>query len=840
MKEENQKGYKHRSTVFIAGIVVLFISAFLIGIAAIQSIRSNVRRTTIQVIREITNSKSQMLTSILGESGRDLRSLAASLAAAEDPSSQTSLLERFEEDHMLGGLTVMDKQGSVIYGAGDAFLLKGIPDGFGELVSAERFAMSDTLIDVNGNRRVLFGTVLDSNRILYASLPTDSMQKACGDTTYLGAGYSYILGKGGEIVIPPVRYSYEQVYDNIRTLLANTNNSAGTVDGFIEALDTGATGSVVFHIDGQEQLFCFEPVDVERDWRLVTVVPLNAVEQDGAQIIRTAIVMAAIIIGVVVAALVAGSYFYWSLQHKQQENDRFLLNIYRAISENTDTVIFILNHKNCTPDYVFENSGRLLGISAGEFLKREECGDRPSAFKSRLQALLEEPWPMEGCKQELHVYNDRLYCDMWLKVLICPFCLGDDPKCIYTITDVTQEHQDREKIAAAVVAAEQANAAKSSFFSNMSHDMRTPMNGIVGMTAIAKRCLDDRDRVLDCLNKIDFSSRHLLGLINDVLDMSKIESGKLALVSQPFDLSQMLQGLEAIFRPQCESKEQELTFTTDIVHTGLVGDTLRLNQIFMNLISNAVKFTPEGGTIIFTVQETETRTDSATFRFIVTDNGIGIAEEAQKRIFVPFERASNTAVHQIEGTGLGLAITKNLISAISGQITLKSTLGRGSSFIVDLDLPLQEGGAPEPAEMAILDETSFAGMRFLLAEDNAINQEIAVELLSAYGAEVETSDDGEQALKRFAASAPGYYDAILMDIQMPVMNGYDATRKIRACGHPQAKSILIIAMTANVFAEDVLAARNAGMDAHIAKPMDLSRFNQVLKEKTATVTNQSF
>lgn len=839
MKNENRNGYKHRSTVLIAGIVVLFISTFLIGIAAIQSIRSNVRKTTIQVIREITNSKSQMLTSILEESKRDLRSLAASLDAAEDQVSQVSLLEQFEADHMLNGLTIMDKD-RVLYGAGDAFLLKGIPDGFGEQVSADGFAMSDTLIDMNGNRRVLFGTVLGDNRILYASLPTDSMQKACGDTTYLGSGYSYILGREGEIVIPPVRYSYEQVYDNIRNLLTNTNNSPQSIDGFIEALDTGATGSVVFYVDGQEQLFCFEPVDMERDWHLVTVVPLSAVEKDGAQIIRTAMVMAAIIICVMAAALLAGSYFYWSLQHKQQENDRFLLNIYQAISENTDTVIFILNHKSRTPDYVFENSRRLLGISAGEFLEGEADLGHPSTFKSRLLALLEEPWPTEGCRQELHVYNDRLHCDMWLKVLICPFRLGNDPKCIYTITDVTQEHQDREKIAAAVVAAEQANAAKSSFFSNMSHDMRTPMNGIVGMTAIAKRSLDDRDRVLDCLNKIDFSSRHLLGLINDVLDISKIENGKLALVSQPFDLAQLLPELEAIFRPQCEAKQQHLIFTADIVHAGLVGDTLRINQVFMNLLSNAVKFTPEGGTITLTAQETEQHADSATFRFTVTDNGIGISEDAQKNIFIPFERAANTTVHQIEGTGLGLAITKNLISAMGGQITLRSVLGEGSSFIVDLDLPLQEGEAPKPTEAVTLDEASFAGMRFLLAEDNAINQEIAVELLSAYGAEVETSDNGEQALKRFASSAPGYYDAILMDIQMPVMNGYDATREIRACGHPQAESILIIAMTANVFAEDVLAARNAGMDAHIAKPMDLSRFNQVLKEKISNTAKQRF
>lgn len=605
LKNETLSGRKRRRAVLAVLIAASFAGALLIGISAIQSIRANVRSTTVQVIREITNSKSQMLVSILEESERDLRGLAASLDAVEDEPSADVLLARFEQEHTLEGLTLIDSQGRAIYGESGASLLKGIPEEFARRVAEDGFAMSDTLIGAHGDRRILFGVRPDKGCSLYASLPTDSMQRAIGETTYLGEGYSYILGRGGNIVIPPVRYNYEQIYENIRSLLANTDNSAERIEDFIRALDAGAAGSVVFRIDGREQLFCFEPLRTGQDWQFVTVVSLDAVEKDGAEIIRTAILMAAVIIGVIVAALAAGTCFYWSMQRRQQESDRFLLSIYRAISENTDTVIFILNDKGSTPDYVFENSRRLLGISAEEFL---ESGDRPGrtgGFRAQLQSLLEEPWPAEGCRRELHVYNDRLHRDMWLKVLICPFRLGGEAKCLYAVTDVTQEHQDREKLSAAVVAAEQANAAKSSFFSSMSHDMRTPMNGIVGMTTIAKRSLDDRDRVLDCLNKIELSSRHLLGLINDVLDISKIESGKLALVNEPFDLTELLRGLETILRPQCESREQTLTFAMDVSHPNLVGDTLRLNQIFMNLLSNAVKFTPEGGKISFTAREQE-------------------------------------------------------------------------------------------------------------------------------------------------------------------------------------------------------------------------------------------
>lgn len=831
MYKEIPGSYRRWNPLFITMVVLSLTGAFIIGISAIQSIRSNVRSTTVQVIREITNSKSQMLVAILKESERNLNNLAITLNAVEDDRMEADVLQRFEND-LLRGLTIMDRQGQALYGTAEAYLLKGIPAGFARQVEADGFAMSDPLIGVDGDRLLLFGTVLNDEYTLYASLSADSIQRACGETTYLGEGYSYILGRDGQIIVPPIRYSYEQVYQNIRDLLVNKDNSFEKVKGFVETLDAGATGSVVFQVDGQEQLFCFAPLDGGKDWQFVTVVSLSAVEQDGMRIIRTSMVMAAVIIGVVVAALAAGVYFYWSMQRRRQENDRFLLSIYQAISENTDTVIYILNDKGPVPDYVFENSERVLGIPAETFLHKERQG-QASEFRDRLQSLLEEPWPKERCQRELHAYNDCLLQDMWLKVLICPFRLSGDAKCIYAITDVTQEHNDQEKIEAAVVAAEQANAAKSSFFSNMSHEMRTPMNAITGMTAIAKRNVNDPERVLDCLSKIEISSRHLLGLINDVLDMSKIENGKLALVSEPFDLRELLKGLEAIIRPQCESKRQSLSFIIDISHPGLIGDTLRLNQIFMNLLSNAMKFTPDGGTISFTVREREQRADSTFFRFTVTDNGIGIEPEAQKYIFTPFERTDNMTVSQIEGTGLGLAITKNLISAMGGQIALESVPGQGSSFVVDLDLHTQEGGEAEQAVFEIMewDEAAFTGRRILLAEDNAINQEIAVEMLSTYGAEVETAEDGKQTFEKFASSEPGYYDAILMDIQMPVMNGYEATRAIRACRHPQAKTIPIIAMTANVFAEDVLSAKNAGMDAHIGKPIELPRLYQVLMEK---------
>lgn len=813
-------------------IVMLVLSFFCIARFCVSYIRTNVRNTTIQIVSELTRSKSLILSSILDETARDINNLACALDSAKDEEAGLRILDTFQESHELEALIVLDGEGNFLYGEDSSLVLKDVPADYMAQVKSEGFAISDTLIGADGEQEILFGIRISGGGVIYGALSVQSLQEACGENTYLGHGYSYVLERDGDIIIPPIHYSYEQIYGNIRELLTDSGNEEAVVARFMEALSDGRSGSVVFTINGQPQILCFDPVETEKKWQFVTVVPLDVAERDGARIIQATVYMAAMIIGLIAAAMTAGILFYLSIQRRQRKHDRFLIDIYQAISENTDTVIFILNSQNIRPDYVFENSERILGIPAEIFLNRGACEADEGTFYEELQALLTEQWPEEGCQREVHTYNDRLHRDMWLRILICPFRLGEEPKCIYAITDVTKEHNDREKIEAAVVAAQQANAAKSSFFSNMSHDMRTPMNGIVGMTAIAIRNLDNRDRVLDCLNKIDFSSKHLLSLINDVLDMSKIENGKLALSSEPLNLSEMLFELESMLKSQCDDRQQTLKFILRINHMCILGDALRLKQIFMNLLSNAVKFTSQGGTVTLTAVEEQHNQDHSTYHFEVSDNGIGMSPEFQDVVFNPFERSGDNTVHQTEGTGLGLAITKTLVSAMGGQITVKSELGQGTTFYVDLELPVQKTDCVErPAyEGFQLSADSFIGKRFLLAEDNAINQEIAVEILGAYGAMIEVADDGRQALECFIKSAPGYYDAILMDIQMPVMNGYEAARAIRSCSHSQAGSIPIIAMTANVFAEDILAARNAGMDDHIAKPLDLKLLYQVLQK----------
>ncbi len=518
-------------------------------------------------------------------------------------------------------------------------------------------------------------------------------------------------------------------------------------------------------------------------------------------------------------------------------------------------------------------------------------------------------------------------------------------------------------LAEAVAQAERANDAKGRFLSHMSHELRTPMNAIVGITRIAGNHLDDPEKVGECLTKIDLSSRLLLNIINDVLDMSAIESDKLKLAHSEFDLKTVISGIAAIYYPQCTMKGVHFSVLVDLRDEVLVGDSLRVNQILMNLVSNAFKFTEPHGSIKLSICQTIQRDKLQFVRFTVEDTGIGMSEEMCRRLFLPFEQESAETARRHGGSGLGLAITKNLVDMMQGTIKVESEQGRGSTFTVDLpfettgrshsgssealknvtalvvddeghareytaiildrlgvqyrlaasgedalrqlgearsagqgfdvcfidwkmpdmsgveltrriresfdrdtiiiivsayDLSQVEGEAraagadlfvPKPlfqstvfdllmqltggrchGEPAAVEHFDFTGCRVLLAEDNDLNAEIARELLELVHMQVDRVANGREAVERFAASAPGEYDAVLMDVQMPEMDGYQATRAIRACDHPRAKTVPILAMTANAFTEDVSAALSAGMNGHVSKPIDTQLLYETLRD----------
>lgn len=408
-------------------------------------------------------------------------------------------------------------------------------------------------------------------------------------------------------------------------------------------------------------------------------------------------------------------------------------------------------------------------------------------------------------------------------------------RCVYDL--VNAEMKQRQILEDALKNANRANSAKSDFLSMMSHDIRTPMNAIIGMTAIASAHAEEPDRVRDALGKISSSSQYLLSLINDVLDMSKIESGKFTLTRENINLTELLNELIEMVQPQI--KEHRHTLTVDIKnirHNDVIGDKLRIQQVFMNLMSNAIKYTHDGGKISFSVTEKNINTNSAgCYELVVSDNGIGMSPEFKEHVFEPFTRAEDLRISKTQGTGLGLPITKNIVHMMNGSIEIKSELHKGSTFIVTLFLLLQNvdelsENAHENADKNTIRTSDFSGKRILLVEDNELNREIAREILEMSELTVEEAEDGQIALDIFSKSEEGYYDMIFMDIQMPNLNGYETTKAIRKLERPDAKDIPIVAMTANAFVEDIKNSESAGMNDHLSKPIDFDKLHQILEK----------
>lgn len=385
--------------------------------------------------------------------------------------------------------------------------------------------------------------------------------------------------------------------------------------------------------------------------------------------------------------------------------------------------------------------------------------------------------------------------------------------------------------------AENANHAKSDFLANMSHDIRTPMNAIMGMTTLIEHDAQLPDKVREYTKKIQCSSQHLLGIINDVLDMSKIESGTTIINVGEFYLPELLEQMDTAFRPQTDAKKQKFEIKIqNLEHKWLLGDSMRLLQILNNLLSNAYKYTPAGGTICIEVQEMEQSSSSyAKLCFKVMDNGIGMSREFLARIYDSFTREECSVTNTIQGTGIGMSIVKSLVDLMGGSIDVESMQGKGTCFELILDFRISEKTvtdcSKQKEEKEETDTSQLKGMHFLCAEDNELNAEILKELLHMEGAECVLCPNGRAVVEKFEKSAPGDYDMILMDVQMPVMNGYEATKAIRRGNHPLALTIPIVAMTANAFSEDVQKSLSAGMNAHISKPMDMKKLARVVQKE---------
>lgn len=476
------------------------------------------------------------------------------------------------------------------------------------------------------------------------------------------------------------------------------------------------------------------------------------------------------------------------------------------------------------PDAEYQNLNAQMR-QAWEGIKAEILQVRAGADKQRLFDLSEDYFVLaDQAVSASERYSEHQVSKAKVTLIVLNLCFV----VLLSLFFLYDRRQKKTQTALEVV--ENASRAKSDFLSLMSHEIRTPLNGIIGMTEIAQMVPDDREKQADCLKKIGLSSRYLLALINDILDMSRIESGKVELEERRFDLKDLFDHLYGMFQQRAESASIDFHVDcSDLNTTVVIGDDVRLSQVLVNILSNALKFTPPGGQISMKARQVKLDADALSVEFIVTDTGTGIREEFQSRIFEPFEQAESNTTRQYGGTGLGLSICNSFVKMMGGNISVRSKPGEGSQFTVALTLARPAEQMPEQLDDSRQTQQhtkqtahDLCGTRVLFAEDNAINAEIVITLLELYGVRVSWVKNGAEAVEAFKA-APGDYTLILLDVQMPVMNGLDAARAIRGLGRAEDAAIPIVALSANVFKEDIDKAMDAGMNEYLAKPLNMEK-----------------
>lgn len=747
---------------------------------------------------------------------------------------------------------------------------------------------------------------------LYVQVPFDLFAMEQQLDMFDGRGYFLLFeGLSGEILVPPsgetttplseneTLYNFLQdasdvevppsqnIIDSPLALASDTNGNS--IDSLKEAVASGQTGFIISPVDGKACYVCVVPVD-QGGWYVCNVIPVENVRAESAVVLTAFRVVFSIVIicFVSVVALMFSTY----RKRIRENNLTSKTRLYKAFSESLDLAVSLYCPSDATIVPIVAKVANIMGYTFPEIMSDYTLVEKLHLSKEGavLFERLRAGEVSELIQGEFSVTHAKAGEQRWVSYSASPLFYEGKQRILVVFRDVTQEKKLQLSMKDAMIAAEVANKAKSEFLSRMSHEIRTPMNAIIGMLQIALLHIGDLQKTRESLKKIGASSNHLLNLINDVLDISKIESGKTVLNSEPFRLSGLVEHAVDFITPQCEQKRQILEVKLPEKDEVFVADAVRLRQLLVNLLSNAVKYTPEGGHIRLAVALcADTVAAYRCITFTVSDDGIGMAEEFKDRLFEPFvmEGRSNA-----QGTGLGMPIVKNIITMMGGDIHVDTALNKGTTFIVvlnlrvafdperraleeleivgtawdrSLDVSGRSADKPvsriervhnndqrsltkpvsEPDEVSASSKQApqeesavvpaLEGLRVLLAEDNDLNAEIACELLQEAGLIVDWAENGQVALQKFDDSPSGFYDVVLMDVQMPLMDGYEATRRIRTLDRCDAQTIPIIAMSANAFSEDIHASLESGMNAHLSKPIDMRR----VLEAIATHTRRS-
>ncbi len=791
---------------------------------------------------------------------------------------------------------------------------------------------------------------------------------------YNDQGLAYVVNHKGDILLRSVGMLGDHLYDNIFDILAGHNGEQEKIDDFIDSLKQEKTGSIIFTGNKEDFVYTYVPVENAEKWYLVSVVRKSAITAETDAILQNSL-MAVGFLFATLAVCVIFIFFNWRINRDIKEKDleiayqeQFFDIFATYLANNTDDIYMMIDVVEKQVEYISPNAERILGISIKNITTGEQFLSEavyPSGARIDFDELykLEPDMSLRNISEEWkNPKTDEHKC---FQISVYCTLVQNKRKIIVYISDRTKERIIQDTLTEALQIAQVANNAKSTFLSSVSHDIRTPMNAIIGFIGLLQDEVDNPDHVREYTKQIDAASQHLLGLINDVLDMNKIENGSTTLHYSEVNLADIIDEINTIIRPQTKAKNQTFEIlSSSVIHEYVQADKLRINQILMNLLSNAVKYTPEGGNIQMRLDELPQVDDNySRIRFLISDTGIGISEEFQKVIFEPFARENNEIIHQIQGTGLGMAITKSLVDLMNGTIQVESQPGKGSVFTVELELPIskkeedsefwtrynigkmivaddddetcrnivkamektgvtvdyatdgesavrmmrtarEEG---DPYHLILLDwkmpnldglETAHLirknysekipililtaydweeiekeakeigvnhfmpkpffittfkevirqvmgkkktvrletesmvvkGKHILVVDDIEANRLVLIKILSSLGAVCDEACNGQEALDKFEEFSSSAYDLIFMDIQMPVMDGYAATRAIRSSTHPSAKTLPIIAMTANAFVEDIRMAIESGMNAHITKPVHIDKLKGTIQE----------
>ena len=658
-------------------------------------------------------------------------------------------------------------------------------------------------------------------------------------SAFEGHGSTFAVLPDGRVVLDSSSADMRGVH-NILALLKNSAGfTAEQVDALQDSFAAGESGNLEFSINGVGYYMVYGSASFQ-NWTILGITPKSVVNANMNRLQYTTMAVMSGITGMLaVAALLL---VVQSNRQKLRKKDQQLLareELFSNLSRNVDDVFLMIDTETRNVEYVSPNIQRILGLSPEavqeDFHVLYPAGDDSGA--SQLESLMQME---QGVQQEWEreFVNQETGEPRYLHVTGFLNDVQGARKCIVDMSDRTGEHQTTLAVEAALEIAEKASKAKTDFLSNMSHDIRTPMNAIIGITTLMKNELHQPEKLAEHLGKLETSGRLLLGIINDILDMSRIESGKTTLNIEKTNISQQVSQLDSIIRQQASQRRQTFTVETHMQHENVLADPNRLNQVLMNILSNAVKYTPQGGRIRLAVDELTHTEHYAKYCFVVQDNGIGMSEAYQKTLFDPFTREEKSGTNKVQGTGLGMAITKSIVDLMGGTIRVESATGKGTRFEVVLEFPIDAEADKVQTAPALPEEAEavspLSGMNFLCAEDNAINAEILELLLETKGARCTICSNGQEIVDAFASVKPGEYDMILMDVQMPVMDGLEATRRIRSGENPLGRTIPILAMTANAFLEDMQKSRDAGMDEHLSKPVDINALEQTVKRFRVT------